>query len=750
MGCRCDSPKEPTIGEYEFEEEQNNSSNTLVLKNKRNSTHSALKEIEIIQNKFIEEINEIEDYTILNSIDIKEYLTYESLQAFEIYSNEYPKFQEILENFSIEFNNKEELKKEENNNYEEKNLDNDENNCKIFKMPPIKYTKNNSIYEGEFYFDSKKNQFNYAGDGILITPNKELIQIKNQPKDCEYIKDGRIFYPNGDIFMGQITKEEPYSKIKGIFFENVNGNYENHTKCNNFNDNLPFIIKHFKNGDMYKGEAIIKENKFIFNGKGHLIKKKEKTIFDGNFNGNLYNGKGKLFKSLGSLSDKNNIKENIGKTIISNWVNGKPNGEAIIQEKYSINENIKNTLCCFRFGKIIKCTTCLVKDKKILNEKIFDFLNIWEISIFSNDLKTKSFLNYLKKNHFLNLNKIKVYKFLYKYDKGNYSKTIFNNNIFKLNIINFNDIIYSTLENKCKFLPFVCYSSDGGEIENRYRPFNIFNPDMKKIYSTNYLSHKNKNIMIKGIFNRIAYEEFEENEDQEVYDIQDEYIYNLMNLASLYKPFFDKFETNYPVRSINTDIIEYNNYILSDDKIGNIKNILCIIQYIIISIPNKINDYNVLFNPCYFLAIYICSYYEENDENSVEKENENIIDTNSKKFINIDDEEIEENNYNLALIKEKYKKYILKTEINKNFEYIEFDTNIQKEYEYKLLTLVKVKEKNNLEKPYAINLKKFYHLGNSVNIKLINQLNPYNKEKKGFSIDFGTIHFYGDVIYLDE
>ena len=56
-----------------------------------------------------------------------------------------------------------------------------------------------------FFFDEKNNQFNYAGDGILITSNKEFIQIKNQPQNCEYIKNGTIFYPNGDIFVGTIS-----------------------------------------------------------------------------------------------------------------------------------------------------------------------------------------------------------------------------------------------------------------------------------------------------------------------------------------------------------------------------------------------------------------------------------------------------------------------------------------------------------------------------------------------------------------
>ena len=84
----------------------------------------------------------IEDYVILNTIDIKEYLTFESLQAFEIFTNEYPKFQEIVEKFSDEFKNKIEMPKEDNNNNDgDKNKDNDINNSKIFKMPPIKYIK---------------------------------------------------------------------------------------------------------------------------------------------------------------------------------------------------------------------------------------------------------------------------------------------------------------------------------------------------------------------------------------------------------------------------------------------------------------------------------------------------------------------------------------------------------------------------------------------------------------------------------
>ena len=820
MGCRCDSTKEPNIGEYQFNEELNISSNSILLKNIRNSTKSNLKEIEIIQNKFIEEINEKEDYKILNSIDIKEYLTYECLQAFEIFSNQNYKFKEIFDNnYSEDFElniplheendnkdekhneikeesengneMKEESEKESENEIKEesqndieikdengneikdkiekeiKNKSENENeingekdskynnnsiieNCKIFKMPPIKYLKNDSIYEGEFFFDPNKNQFNFAGEGIILTSNKEFIQIKNQPKQCECIKNGRIFYPNGDIFMGMITKEEPYSKIKGILFENINGNYDNFIKSTNFNKDFPYIVKHFNNGDIYEGESIFRENKFVFSGKGQLIKKDKNTIYKGNFSGNLYNGKGKLFKPLGGLSQVYNIEENIGKTIITNWINGKPNGEGIIKEKYSNKEESKNTTCAFRFGKIIKYISCLVKEKRQLNEKVYDFLNIWEISSFVNNFKTKSFYNYLKKNNNFNWNKIKIYRALIKNDIGNYKKDIFNNDLFKLKIENYNEIFKNILENKRYFLPFVCYRTEGGEIEQRYRAFNIFNPEQKKIYSTNYLTHKNKNITINSIFNRNMFEEYHKNEEN-IYDLQDEYIYNLMNWATLYKPFYKKFEKHYPVRNISEDIIEYNDYILNDDIIGNINNILCSIEYITIFIPNKNNDYSVLINPCYFLAVYI-GIKNNNNKSPMENEieNENVIDTSSINFIDINDDEIKENNYNLKLIRKKYDSYIINEKENKDYEYIEFDTNKQKQCQYKILSLIKINEKNELDQPYDINLKKFYHIGNQINVKLINQLNIYNRNEKGYSIDFGTINFYGDVIYLKE
>jgi len=739
MGCRCDTNKEINVGEYNFDEENNNNFiNLMNLKNQRDSTEPDMQEIQMMHDKFLEEIQNRENYEILDSINLREYLTYECLQAYNIFTNDKEKFIKIINEYEKDFINDKSDIFNNNNNYR---------NSKIFKMPPIRYIKNNSIYEGEFFFDEKNNQFKFAGDGFLITSNKELIEFSNQPIDSEFIERGKIFYPSGDIFIGTINMEDPYYIIKGVLFENTNGNYNNHSKSDNFSDDSLFIIKHFKNGDIYEGEATLKLNKVVLDGKGKLTKRDKNTIFNGDFKGNLYNGRGTLFKPLGGLSEEKNIRENIGKTIISNWINGKANGKGIIQEKYSSEEATKNTTCSFRFGKIIRLTTCMVKGKKVLNENIFSFLNIWELSNLLNNLKTKSFYKFLSKNNNYHFRRVNLYQTLKKFDIGNYKKEIFNDEIFKLNINNFNDIMNNIYNNKNLFLPFVCYGTDGGEIEQRYRAFHIFDPDVNKIYSTNYLMHKDTNVTINGIFNRNLHEKFITNEAQ-YYELTENFFDNLLILASLYKNLYESFEKNYPVRKINSDVIEYKDYIISDDKIGNINNILCVFQCITILIPDKRDEYTVLINPCYFLAVYIGKY--NNGQMIAEDEIQNEINTSSKRYIDIDNDEIEENNYDLRKLKEKYYKYIIKEEINQSFEFIEFDTNIQKEYEFQILCLVKIKEKNELNEPYLLNLKKLYHLGNVVNVKLINQFNVYNKNERGYSIDFGTINFYGDIIYLNQ
>jgi len=96
------------------------------------------------------------------------------MQAIKIYKDENKKFSEIYEKYDLEENK--ELNQEINSNNES------EKNYKIIKMPPIKYTKNNSIYEGGFFYDEINKQFSYGGDGILITSKNCLMSNDHYKK----------------------------------------------------------------------------------------------------------------------------------------------------------------------------------------------------------------------------------------------------------------------------------------------------------------------------------------------------------------------------------------------------------------------------------------------------------------------------------------------------------------------------------------------------------------------------------------
>ena len=87
-------------------------------------------------------------------------------------------------------------------------------------------------------------------------------------------------------------------------------------------------------------------------------------------------------------------------------------------------------------------------------------------------------------------------------------------------------------------------------------------------------------------------------------------------------------------------------------------------------------------------------------------------------------------------------------ETNENFSYIEFDTNSQNEKSMKLLCLIEIKNINYDNNPYIIKLKKYYHFGRYITVKLINQNSLYETQNKN-CIDFGTINLYGEVYNLN-
>ena len=548
MGCKCDHSSN-TVYDTEIKFESNNligNEKEIILK--RILTKSDLDE----KDKFLEELKDNKSYIILDSIKLKEHLTYECINAYEIFMQNKKNFDDIYQkefpnNIPNELNNTDNnINININSNININNIiDLNNSNEKLFKMPPIQHL-DDTIYEGEFYFNKEKNEWSKGGKGTLITSSNELIIINCHNKEKNYIEMGTIFYPNGDIFIGEINKDEPYNKIKGIFFENDSNNkYDNYLVSNNFEQERPNIIKHFNNGNIYEGNAEFKQDKYIFSGKGKFTDIKNNVIYEGEFKGGQFNGEGKLYKYKCKDEIFNNLNKetNIGKIIITNWINGKPNGDGLIKEKILELDEYNSSRCYFRFGKIIKSIKNLVKGRKILDENIFNFLSLSDLLKLIGNLKTKSFYNFLKKDNNSNFIKLKLFKAILKHELGIYNQEIINYSLFDIKKKNTDDIYSSLSDDKSYFLPFVCYYSNGGEIEKRYRAFHIFNPDQKKIYSTNYLNNKSTNIILRGIFNKNLYEEFKDKEEF-FYDNNFNYIENFKQMASLYRFFYDKFERN--------------------------------------------------------------------------------------------------------------------------------------------------------------------------------------------------------------
>ena len=741
MGCRCDTHV-PTLGNLDYEKELSEnpkkieenydiikanlkpSKNTLFKRNKNKYNNDKYSE----KIKKLTETLSKNNYDVLDdSLDYKKYLNQKTIDAYE-------KFNTNIENFlnraSINLNN--EVK---------------ENKKKLstFKMPIVKSSLSNSIYDGEYFYDENNEEY-FRSNGVLITPNNELIEIDNQSNNGDVIENCKIFYPNGDIYIGSVSNNKKYTKIKGVLFEGEDGEYKTFIRSDNFqNEKKINIVKVFDKDYIYEGEAKLKNKKYVFDGKGKLTDNKTKIKYEGNFKNGMYNGEGKLFKYKSKSTnelDIDTLKENelVGETIIANWINGKPNGEGVVKQRSSVGEKIKTTECIFRYGKLIKNKLGLVKKKHVLNENIFKFINIADINIFAKELKIKSFLKYLKNNH--NLNKLNLYRKILKLEKNSFYKSdLFNENLYNMKINNYNDLVKNLESNIVQFLPIVGYKTNGGEIEQYSRCYNIFDPHYDKIYSTHYLLKLNKNIYIKGIFNLKLYENLRNLNTQDVFTCalnENNFIDQLKNISEKFLPSYEEFEKIYPVVNQYISDIDFSNYILNEEVIGDISKKLLLIHYISFKIPKRVNNYSVLTNPCYFFAVYL-------GVDNIEKSFEN-------NEIDINNDFIDENNYEMKLLKVKLNQYVIKMGKNENFEYLEFDTTIQKNYKFKLLCLIKIKNLNINKKIYAISLKKFFHVGNMINVKLINSRDIYHNcdNKEGYSIDFGTINFFGDIINLQN
>ncbi len=353
----------------------------------------------------------------------------------------------------------------------------------------------------------------------------------------------------------------------------------------------------------------------------------------------------------------------------------------------------------------------------------------------------KSMLEYLKEDNFKNLNEIKFFGIINEanYDKYKNNKNL-NNKLTNLQITNISKITDNYFQKKILFLPIQAYKTDGGQVENRYRYQNIFNPVKNKTYTTHYLHNKNHDVSINGVINYSMFNSNNQNNDlnnklnNNSSTIQNDLniISNIIKSQESHIKNFEEIDKNYPECDKYRDVIDNRNIILNNNIVGNINKCLFSVHYISIYIPKKYNYYSLINLPCHFLSVYIHEDDDIKSENCSIDICQNIINQNYGKIDNI---------------QKKFSNDILFIEKSENYSFIEFDTYTQSDKSKKLLCLIEINKINPDLNPYIISLKKYYHIGRYLTIKLIDQNSIYNTLNKN-CIDFGTINFYGEVYEL--
>jgi hypothetical protein len=353
----------------------------------------------------------------------------------------------------------------------------------------------------------------------------------------------------------------------------------------------------------------------------------------------------------------------------------------------------------------------------------------------------KSMLEYLKEGGLKNLNEIKFFSMINDSKDDKYKNKNVNNKLTNLQIINISKIINHYNQKKILFIPIQAYKTDGGQVENRYRYQNIFNPVKNKTYTTHYLHNKNHDVSINGVINYNMFNN--NNKDNDLNDKlnnnssvnQDNLniISHIIKSQESYINNFEEIDKNYPECDKYRDIIDNRNIILNNNVVGNINQCLFSIHYISIFIPKKYNYYSLINLPCHFLSVYIHEDDDLKSGNCSIEISQNIIKQNDGKIENI---------------QKNFSNYILFFEKSENYSFIEFDTNSQTEKSKKLLCLIEINKINPDLNPYIISLKKYYHIGRYLTVKFIDQNSIYNTLNKN-CIDFGTINFYGEVYEIN-
>ena len=349
MGCVCSRQTEPEM-QIKFENK---------IENKKNNGNENQKgEIKDSYNIFLSEFND-------------------KLKHFGKYLPQ--------ENFSS-------LIQEFQNYINEKPLKINSENSSSYEIDPIEFQGGN-IYQGKW----NKN-FKMDGPGKYYLKDEKVL-VEGNWEDGE-LKYGRVFYPNGDIYEGEI-KDSKYNG-KGIF--------------TSFNDNIYdgyFVDGEktglgkmtFDDGTIYEGNF----NKGEFKGKGKMTWNNGYE-YNGEFNGSILSGKGKLSGPNGDIYEgdfENNLFHGNGKYIYKNgneyegefqYGVKKGKGTFIETNKYIFEGNWDNDLPCgvgkvtnWEKNGILKSTW---RFGKIAEEPIYELGNEEKFQDIQLDLKPEEmFLN---------------------------------------------------------------------------------------------------------------------------------------------------------------------------------------------------------------------------------------------------------------------------------------------------------------------------------------------------------------------
>lgn len=221
---------------------------------------------------------------------------------------------------------------------------------------PAYRINNDSIYQGSWKYEWKKNKFLPYGRGEIIKQSGVKIISYFTPSLTPVAKVSRILYPNGRIYQGYVVYEnEMYlADGKGKLFLGRN-NYFLMRFNKGSTDNSEFTFYDYENDQIVKG--ILREE----SGKIRIVNQENNEEYEGE----------------GILNNKNFLRHGMGKVV----KNGKVIEEGIYENDILVKP-IKSSQ-----GKL-----------KIDYEKVLQFLNYDELQKLHN-IKSKIFFSFFKKRY---------------------------------------------------------------------------------------------------------------------------------------------------------------------------------------------------------------------------------------------------------------------------------------------------------------------------------------------------------------